>query len=85
MGIETTRIQNSEREVIVTVAVWKRTEYILEHCWPHLDRLIVRMLGGCCRKMTARFGAGLTRGMVVHNGLVQGGGQGSERWEEAKK
>ena len=72
--------------IIVTAAVrTKRTDHILAGCWPHLHRLIVRMLGGCCRKTTARFVASLTGRMVAHNVLAQGGGRGSKRWEEAKK
>lgn len=41
-------------------------------------RLPVRMVGGCYGNTTDRFGTSLRGKMVVHNVLVQEGGQGSE-------
>lgn len=40
----------------------------------------MRMVGGCSGNKTDRFGTSLKGGMVV-----QEGGQGSERWNEAKR
>lgn len=45
-------------------------------------RLTVRMVGGCCVKAAGRFGTSPTGRMVVHNVMLQEGGQGSERWNE---
>lgn len=48
-------------------------------------RLTVRMVGGCCGKISDRFGTSLTGGKVVHGVLVQEGGQGRGRWNEDKR
>ena len=86
MGIEITKIHDSERIHYCHCSCTDEEDRpYLSGLLAPLHRLIVRMLGGCCRKTTARFGASLTGRMVAHNVLAQGGGRGSKRWEEAKK